>query len=258
MDNQVCKFICLSNIPFDERLFLFREKEKLIPDGSNIAILLPPSEITNYDKHIPNLLDLCKEKGYQYKEIRYELPDWFLNFKGKRYVKIIGVHSNKFFKDNIAMELNSDGSFLYGYDGTTSDNPPSIATLHSNLASLTNLTGLKLPNDFETEWNYNWGDSLNNAKVVYDFNNNDTSDYVMTANQFFTPKIYQINDDILNEYKTIKFWFKDDKHKIFPVLSLFKVKSAFSLPGTTPPEIRTCELLEFRIEIELVCVSQIV
>jgi hypothetical protein len=251
MDNQISKFICLSNIPFDERLFLFREKDEILKYGYALGPLIN----MYYDDNLPNLLDLCKERGYQVKEIRYELPDWFLNFKGKRYIKIIGIHSSKFFKDDIIIDRNN-GKYSYKYYGDINENPPSLATLHSNLASLTNLTGLKLPNDFETEWNYYWGNSLNDANVVYDYNDNDTSDYIMTANQFLTPKVYQINDDILNEYKTIKFWFKDDKHKILPVLSLFSIASANILKPES--QFRTCELLEFRIEIELVCLSQIV
>jgi hypothetical protein len=257
MDSQISKFICLSNIPFDERLFLFREKDNLTASSSGSGWLAPPSEIEDYDRTNPNLLELCKERGYQVKELRYELPDWFLNFKGKRYIKIIGVHSNKFFKDNIRIEKDTKGNYLYPYFGDISENPPTLLTLHSNLASLTNLTGLKISDDLGMAWNNFWGSTLDDNSVNVDINNNETLDYVMTVNQFFTPKVYQIDDDKINEYKTIKFWFEDDKHIISPVLSLFAISSLY-FPGLPRPDFKTCELLEFKIEMELVCVSQIV
>jgi hypothetical protein len=259
MDNQISRFICLSNIPYHPDLFLIREADKFFygMTDPNQTLLVPSThiDITNYDNTTDDLVEFSKKQGYHVTEIKYDLPDWFLNFKGKRYIKVIGVHSNKYFKDDITQIKNHEAVYASIYNRRTSQLPPTLATLHSNLGTLINLEGLKINQDIDDHWVNFWGDTLSDYNVDIDIHNNQTNNYVMTVNQFFTPKVYQVDEDKLAEFKTIKFWFEDDKHNNFPVLSLFWLAGYKSVNEGV--DVRTCELLEFRIEIELVCIGEV-
>jgi hypothetical protein len=167
--------------------------------------------------------------------ISVELPDWFRNYNGRKYIKVYGTQV-------YFLRLQSgDDDDKYTFDQIV----PLEATLHSDIAKDTN-TGIivdPLPNlpaapgpDETAIWGkkswWETGPFSGTINDIYD-------QYILTVNNFYTPKLYEYTDPTIQE---IRFWFKNRYGVRMPIFYLIKNDANDLLSA----------MLLFKIEMELI------
>jgi hypothetical protein len=160
------------------------------------------------------------------------LPDWFRVYKGKRIIKIYGTQLYQVYSDDRIHDYNYDAEM------------PMEATLHSNVVGNNNTGTLvdpspELPDAAGPPKPGMWIPSGPASGDINDLYNQ----YVLTANNFYTPKTYEYTDNSLQE---LRFWFKNRYGAILPVYYIFHDPDNTLIYAT---------FLLFKIEIELLTVK---
>jgi hypothetical protein len=157
------------------------------------------------------------------------LPVWFRTYNGKKFIKIYGTQLN-----SIVQDTDND---TYKYDVDT----PLETTIQCNLARDVN-TGILIEpfNDIletsnPTGLDNVYSPSYNSKELINELYDG----YVLTVNNFYTPKIYEYTDPAINE---LHFWFKSKYGTKIPI---FYVHAA----DTEDIDVR---FLLFKIECELI------
>jgi hypothetical protein len=329
MDNQLSRYVVLNNIPYNEMYHLSlrpyigeavrsTNQTHRILDGSSSRNL---SIILNYEEN--------KNAGNKLCYIVYKLPDWFIDFKGRRYIKLIGVHS-RLYRDNIfkcaftgtylktpnvfkdgkqgiktegTKSNSNDTNIVWMWDGSTAVTDVPYYTLHSNIAQFSNYFADTVNYDSAEQMFHSFADAplgnfLTNNPFPESFKSS-FMNYCMTPNQFLTPKLYQVpnppahdifngipsnfklTEDPVDKNKVIfdgnevsspndfngqylTFWFEDTYRNVIPYFHTFQVLVPYIDNSITSGDSyiehhleNTCEFLEYRIEFELVCASEV-
>jgi hypothetical protein len=161
------------------------------------------------------------------------LPDWFRVYNGKKIIKIYGTQLYHVY-------ANFE-SINYDYDVET----PLAATLHSNVVGNNNTGTLvdpnpDLPDQAGPEDPNLWsptGPSDGDINNIY-------HQYVLTANNFYTPKTYEYTDPSIQE---LRFWFKNRYGVVVPIYYIRHYAEDNARWFAT--------FLLFKIEIELLTVK---
>jgi hypothetical protein len=166
--------------------------------------------------------------------ITAQIPEWFRTYNGRKIIKIYGtqlyqIYGNYNFQD-------------YQFDSST----PLEATIHSNITKDGN-TGLiiepleNLPpaeRDPGISPDY-WEPTGPFSGTVNDIYEN----YVLTANNFYTPKTYEYTDTSITE---VKFWFKNRYGVKIPIFYVYNPENGGTDFMST--------FLIFKIELELMTI----
>jgi hypothetical protein len=162
--------------------------------------------------------------------IEIQLPDWFRSYKGKKIIKIYGTQLYQIFGNK-----TTQGD--YQFDNET----PLESTLHSNIVGSTN-TGILIdpyPNlpdadgpNIKDQW-IPQGPFSGGINDIYD-------QYVLTANNFYTPKTYEYTEGI-DKNGTLRFWFKNKYGVTIPIFYVCHVDET----------VFYSSFLLFKIEMEL-------
>jgi hypothetical protein len=163
--------------------------------------------------------------------ITARIPEWFRTYKGKKIIKIYGTQ--------LYQILGNETFGEYQFDTTT----PLEATIHSNIARDHNTGVLKepfedlppnvVPDGVSPD---HWEPSAPSSAGINDLYDN----YVLTANNFYTPKTYEYNDTTITE---IKFWFKNRYGVSIPIFYVYNYDGGF-----------LSSFLLFKIEMELMTI----
>jgi hypothetical protein len=163
------------------------------------------------------------------------LPEWFRNYSGKKYIKVYGTQVY-FLKLETKIEDNK-----YTFDQLV----PLEATLHSDIAKNTNTGSIidpipDLPAAPGNTEGADWAQDMWVETGPFSGTIDDMYDqYVLTVNNFYTPKLYEYTDPTIQE---IRFWFKNRYGVRLPIFQLVKkdIDNFYSF------------VLLFKIEMELI------
>jgi hypothetical protein len=183
------------------------------------------------NRRIPPFKSLSTLPDRKQDFISIQLPDWCRNFNGTRIIKVYGTQVF-FIKANYT-------STDYEFDGSM----PLEATLHSNIAENSNAGVLVDPSpDLPPgptvkpgEWQAE-GPFTGDINQIYD-------QYVLTTNNFYTPKTYEYTDKSILE---ARFWFKNRYGMTIPIYYVYH--------DTTSEGWFYTNFLIFKIEMELLTI----
>jgi hypothetical protein len=170
---------------------------------------------------------------------RYQLPSWFYDSNDRKIIKITGsnVIQHRYTRDTTTnpipeTEEDQQGEFFQTLH----------TTIHSNIIKFsnagTNINTIDIPKFYNAN-----GDQIHED---YSDNLNIYDDYMMLANNFFTPKFYELPD---NTVRTIDIWFRGNDGKRLPI---FKIERKV----VDSKDIINISQLIFNIEGELVLMSR--
>jgi hypothetical protein len=169
---------------------------------------------------------LHKEDIGEYKEIIYVLPEWFVNWNKTKLIKVYGCSFAYLDSNNKVPIISSlyQNQFISVHSNIVRDDTQSL-----NSAYL--FDGWRLGNPNVSV------ELLDEARV--------NADFMMVANNFYTPKIYNLTNSTL---KQIEIYFKDATGTVIPLRTPYYVGEIEPGVGVHPNEIRQAV---FKIEIEL-------
>jgi hypothetical protein len=128
---------------------------------------------------------LTKAFSGAYYEIDFLLPEWFIIWTGRKIIKVYGC------------------SFAY----LESDNKePKISTRYANQFITVNSNIVR---DDTTNMRTKYDEELNEAAISHE-----NESYMMTVNNFYSPKIYDVTNSNLTK---IKVWFNDATGTVIPI-----------------------------------------
>jgi hypothetical protein len=180
---------------------------------------------------IPSLDTLRDIPSTKIDHISIILPEWFRTYTGKKIIKVYGTQL-------YSVLLPAVDGVQYQFDTDI----PLEATLHSNIARESN-TGILIepypdvpvlpPTPVPPVFYNPEGPSSENINELYD-------GYVLTVNNFYTPKTYEHTDPTLIE---LQFWFKNRYGVRLPVFYVYN-----------EDDNHVANFLLFKIECELLTV----
>jgi hypothetical protein len=161
-------------------------------------------------------------------EIKIVLPEWFRGYNGRKFIKIYGTQL-------ICIAGTNENQQGYYFDFDT----PLEATIHSNIARESNSGTL-----LEPVQNVPVTQKLNDYIYIPTWGANELINelydgYVLTANNFYTPKLYEYTNPAITE---LSFWFKNRYGTKIPIFYVHDGNSEEPL----------CNFLLFKIECELI------
>jgi hypothetical protein len=158
------------------------------------------------------------------------LPEWFRTYTGKKIIKIYGTQ--------LYSLITPIGTSEYHFDTEI----PLEATLHSNIARESN-TGILIepfPGIPEIGEDPAGPDFYNPDRPSTGSINDLYDGYVLTVNNFYTPKTYEYTDLTMTE---LTFWFKNRYGVEIPIFYVY-----------TNSDERVSHFLMFKIECELLTI----
>jgi hypothetical protein len=121
--------------------------------------------------------------------ISVELPEWFRNFSGKKYIKVYGTQVY-FLRIQTGIAKNTNSGLII-------DSLPDLPAA---------------PGNSEPQYWLETGPFSGTINDIYD-------QYVLTVNNFYTQKLYEYTDPTIQE---IRFWFKNRYGVRLPIFHLVK------------------------------------
>jgi hypothetical protein len=131
--------------------------------------------------------------------LKYILPAWFVNWVGKNKQRIIKVYGCSFgYLTSVELEPKISDKFTGQF-----------ITVHSNIAHNDTVSLREI---------YSVGDRATDELLQRQSSNPNLGNYMMTVNNFYTPKIYDLSEMNVSE---IELWFNDAHGQQIPIRKVY-------------------------------------
>jgi hypothetical protein len=132
--------------------------------------------------------------------ILFKLPEWFINWKGTKIIKVYGC------------------SFIYLETADAPQNNTNIPKVSTKYSNQFISVHSNIVRDDSTPLHIHY-EYPNGLPMPFDGSVGDSPDYLMTVNNFYNAKVFDVSNQ--QDLEFIKLWFVDSMGKAVPLRELY-------------------------------------